>query len=348
MFRAHGADRGAVGTSVPPPGFAGQPQSQAASPSGSQPPTQSASQSLSQSPSRSGSPGNRSRLIAGAGIALLAVVAALAFLLFGSAGTQLGGPIAQAATLSSSTPGYRLHMSLQLTSSALNSPISATGSGVIDLRDHATSMSMSMNLGADPQVTQQLGGSDLRVDIIIVGTTAYVKFPSALMSSLPGSGGKWVKVDLAKLAGVPGLSSLGTSPSTADPSETLESLRSVSGSIVDFGQARVDGFATTHYRAYLSASRLLGSLPASEQSLAKPALSILQQALPGGEFPEDVWVDAHHLVRRVETSLDMQLAGQDIQENVTVDLSDYGPQAPPAAPPAGKVLDLSSLAGVAG
>ena len=87
-------------------------------------------------------------------------------------------------------------------------PDRATGSGVVDLRDHATSMSMSMNLGAEPDVTQQLGGSDLRVDMIIVGTTAYVKFPSALMSRCPGGAGKWMKVDLAKLSGVPGLSSL--------------------------------------------------------------------------------------------------------------------------------------------
>jgi hypothetical protein len=278
-------------------------------------------------------------------VALVAVVAGLAFLFLGSGGGGLGGPIAQAATLSTSTPGYRLRMSLQLASSALNGPVSATGSGVVDLRDHATSMSMSMNLGSDPSVTSQLGGAEVHANIIIVGTTAYVKFPSALMSSLPGAGDKWFKIDLGKLAGAPGLSSLGASPSTADPSETLESLRSVSGSVVDYGQAQVDGFATTHYRAFLSASRLLDSLPASDQSLAKPALSLLQQALPGGEFPEDVWIDAHHLVRRVQTTLDMDLpGGQSIQETVTVDLSDYGPQVPPVAPPASKILDLGKLA----
>jgi hypothetical protein len=275
----------------------------------------------------------------------VAVVAGLAFLFLGSGGGGLGGPIAQAATLSTSTPGYRLRMSLQLTSSALNGPVSATGSGVVDLRDHATSMSMSMNLGSDPSVTSQLGGAEVDANIIIVGTTAYVKFPSALMSSLPGAGDKWFKIDLGKLAGAPGLSSLGASPSTADPSETLESLRSVSGSVVDYGPAQADGFATTHYRAFLSASRLLDSLPSSDQSLAKPALSLLQQALPGGEFPEDVWIDAHHLVRRVQTTLDMNLpGGQSIQETVTVDLSDYGPQVPPVAPPASKILDLGKLA----
>jgi hypothetical protein len=342
MHNEHDADRGGVGPSVPPPGFDGPPQPQpASSPVGQSP-------SPSPSLSASGSPGNRSKLIAGAGSALVAVVAGLAFLLFGSGGAGVGSPIAQAATLSSSTPGFRMQMSLEMTSSALNGPISATGSGVVDLRDHATAMSMSMNLGAEPDLTQQLGGSTMRVDMILVGATAYVKLPSALMSQLQGGAGKWMQVNLAKLSGVPGLSSLENGPTTADPSQTLESLRSVSGSVLDLGQAQVDGFATTHYRAFLSASRLLGSLPASEQSLAKPALALLQQALPGGEFPEDVWIDAHHLVRRVQTTLDMDLGGQNIQETVTVDLSDYGPQVPPAAPPASKVLNLSSLAGLTG
>jgi hypothetical protein len=334
-----------VGTSVPPPGFTGPAQGE---PSAS-PALAPSSPLVSPSVSSSRAFGHRSKLLAGAAAAIAVVVAALAFLLFASGGAGVGSPIAQAATLSSSTPGYRLHMSLQLTSSALSGPITATGRGVVDLRDHATSMSMSMNLGADPDVTQQLGGSDIRAEIIIVGTTAYVKFPSALMGSLSGSPGKWVKVDIARLAGVPGLSSLGASPSTADPSETLESLRSVSGSIVDLGQARVDGIPTTHYRAFLNASRLFDSVPASEQSLVKPALSILEQALPGGVIPEDVWIDAHHLVRRVQTTLDMDLPGaQNIQETVVVDLGDYGPQVPPTAPPASKVLDVSSLAGVTG
>ena len=237
----------------------------------------------------------------------MAVAAGLAFLLLGSASGGFGGPIAQAATLSTSTPGYRLHMSLQLSSSDLNGPVSATGNGVVDLRDHATTMSMSMNIGSDPSVTSQLGGPDIDAHIIIVGTTAYVRFPA--LSSLPGAGGKWFKIDLGKLAGAPGLSSLGASPSTADPSETLESLRSVSGSLLDDGRARVDGVATTPKRAFHSASRLLDSLPASDQSLAKPALSLLRQALPGGEFPVDVWIDANHLVRRVQTTLDMDLPG---------------------------------------
>jgi hypothetical protein len=291
----------------------------------------------------------RSRLIAGAGIGLLAVVGALAFLLLGSGGTQLGSPIAQAATLSSSAPGFRMHMSMQITSSALDAPITATGTGVVDLRDHASAMSLTMNLGDASQVTQALGSSTLQVDTILNGATAYVKMPAALTSSLGTSGRSWIKVDLAKLSGLPGLTSLGDGPNTSDPSQTLQMLRSVSGSVVKLGQQRVDGVETTRYQANLSLARLADSLPATDRSLGRQVLSTLQQAAPGGEFPVDVWIDSNHFVRRVVTSLDLSFpSGPNLQEVVAVDVGDYGPQSPPATPPAREVFDATGLAGAAG
>jgi len=39
-------------------------------------------------------------------------------------------------------------------------------------------ITLAMNLGANPQVTQPLGTSTLRVRELIHGTTVYVKLPS--------------------------------------------------------------------------------------------------------------------------------------------------------------------------
>jgi len=279
----------------------------------------------------------------------VAAVAALAFLLLGSGGTQLGSPIAQAATLSSSTPGFRMHMSLQISSSALSSPITATATGVVDVRDHAGALSMVMDVGDEPQVVQQLGSSSLRFDMVTEGTTAYAKLPSALTNVLGTSGRPWLKVDAAKLSGLPGLSSLASGPTTSDPSQTLQMLKSVSGSVVNLGPQRMDGFQTTHYRAGVSLARLVDNLPSADRSAAQQAFSSLQQALPNGELPMDVWIDGEHLVRRITTSLDLSLpTGANMQETATVDFSDYGPQSPPATPPADEVFDASSLAGAAG
>jgi hypothetical protein len=321
---------------VPPPGFAGQPLVE---PSPASPPPPS---------SRSWSPRRRPRLLTAAGIGVVAVVAALAFLLLGSGGTQIGGPVAQAATLSTSTPGYRVHMWMQTTSSALDAPITASGSGIVDLRDHAISMSLAMDLGDDPQVIRQLGSSTMHLDMLLRGTTAYVKLPSSLTSAL-GASRPWVKLDLAKLSGIPGLSSLTDGPGTSDPSQALQMLRSASGNVANLGQQRVDGVETTHYRLNLSVSRLADDLPASERGAAQQALSQLSQSLPTGGFPVDVWVDGDRLIRRVVMSIDLSLpTGANMQETVIGDYSDYGPQPPPAAPPANAVVDLSDLAGATG
>jgi hypothetical protein len=211
-------------------------------------------------------------------------------------------------------------------------------------------MSLAMNLGGDSQVTQQLGGSTMRVAMVTKGDTVYVQLPAAVTAQLPTAGKQWIEVDLAKLSGIPGLSSLASNPTTSDPSQMLKALRSESGSVVDFGPQRVDGVQTTHYQAALDFSRLVGSLPSSQHAAAQQALSNLQQVLPSGEIPVDVWIDANHLVRRIGMSLDLSSpSGPSLQETVTVDLSHYGPQSPPATPPADQVLNLSSsLAGALG
>jgi hypothetical protein len=283
---------------------------------------------------------SRSKVIAA--VVAVAGVAGLAFFLLGPSGTRLGGPIAKAATVSSRTAGYRMRMAIQVTSSALSSPITATGRGVVDVRDHATSLSLLMDLGDDPQVVQQLGGSTMRVDTITHGSVVYVKLPSVLTSALSTSGKSWMKVDVAKLSSLPGLSSLASNPTTSDPSQILRSLRSVSDSIVNQGRQRVDGVATTHYQAAMSITRLADGLPSAQRS-------VLAHAVPGGTFPADVWIDGHNLVRRVLMSLDLGVPnGPSVQETVTMDLGHYGRQRPPATPPADQVQDLSSLAGAAG
>jgi hypothetical protein len=304
-------------------------------PSGHVAPTAYAEPSLSFRPERS-----RSKVIAA--LVAVAALAGLGFFLLGPSGTRLGGPIAKAATVSSRTPGYRMRMAIQLTSSALSAPITATGRGVVDVRDHATSLSLLMDLGDDPQVVGQLGVSTMRIDTITHGSVVYVKLPPVLTSALSTSGKSWMKVDVAKLSSLPGLSSLASNPTTSDPSQILTSLRSVSDSIVNEGRQRVDGVWTTHYRAAMSISRLADGLPSAQRSA-------LAHAVPGGTFPADVWVDKRNLVRRVLMSLDLGVPnGPSVQETVTMDLGHYGRQRPPATPPADQVQDLSSLAGAAG
>jgi hypothetical protein len=291
-------------------------------------------------------PSRRPRLTLVAPIAVAAAVAAVVFAVSG--GTSKLDPVAQAATTSANAPGFQMHFAMEMTSSALPTALTATGNGSFDPRDRTGSMSFAMNFGNDPRVAQALGSSTVSMQEILRGATVYMKLPAAVMNALPTSGKQWIAVDLAKVTGIPGLSSL-SNPVSSDPSQMLQYLRAASDSIVAEGHQRVDGLETTHYHADLSLSRVADALPSAYRSAAQQALSILQQSLKVHDIPVDVWIDAKHLVRRIQMTFSANLpSSQTLHEGMTIDISHYGPQPQPALPPAGQVTSLGGLTGLGG
>jgi hypothetical protein len=241
-------------------------------------------------------------------------------------------------------------LNVTMTSPAFGGPVLASGDAVVDPRDHALSMSMLIDFSQVPQVSQALGSPTMQMDMILDGESIYMQIPPALRSAAPQLGGKtWIRMNLAKLTGVPGLSSLGNDPTMSNPGQLLQYLRAASGGVTNEGRQRVDGVPTTHYHAELSLDSLATNVPAGDRAAVQQALSKLQQATNGQGIPVDVWVDAHHLVRRM--SMVISLApptGPALEETVTADLTDYGQQPRPTLPPADQVTDLSSLAAGAG
>ncbi len=258
-------------------------------------------------------------IAAGAGAVVVALVA---FLLLGSGAAKLD-PVAQAAMRSQSAGGFRVRMAMSVGSSGLAGPITAAGSGVVDVRDHAASMSLSMNSGNSAPGT-------LRFEAVIEGRTVYMKLPPQASGALGALGKPWIKIDLSKVTSVPGLSSLGSGSAAYDPGKLLSYLSSVSNGVVSEGREQVDGIDTTHYHADLDGNVILGSLPAATRQLLQ-----LQT------IPVDVWIDGSNLVRRIQMTV---AAGQIMNVSVTEDVFDYGPQPPPSLPPADQVQDLSGLA----
>jgi hypothetical protein len=267
----------------------------------------------------------------------------------GSTSTPGSDPIAQAATLSSNTPGYRMNYAMSITGPNLPAPVTGTGSAIVDLRDRAASVSFAIDFSGEPQIAQVLGSTTMNMRMIVDGGVVYMSLPSVLLRELPGLGGKqWLKISVPKVTGLPGLGSLGSDPTMSDPSQMLEYLRANSSSVTDEGQQQVDGVETTHYRAILDLNNLAANVPASEQAAVRQALSQLEQAAGSEGLPIDVWIDAQHLVRRVAMSLSMHTAnGGTIAMNETADLTDYGPQPRPTPPPDGQVQDLTNLIHVA-
>jgi hypothetical protein len=312
-----------VSASVPPPGFVPPPSASTPDPAPAPITT----------PSRPRVP----RRFIAAGLGLLAAVA-VAFVVLASTSNQAVDPIAQAASASSNQPGFRMNMTFSITSPAFGAPIAASGTAVVDPRDKAAAMSLRFDYSQLPQAAQALGGGTLQLAMIVDGRDLYVKLPQAVVNKVAKLGGKpWVKVNVAKAAGVPGLSSLGGDPTTSDPAAMLQELRAGAGSVTNAGQQQVDGVQTTHYRAALSPERLWSNVPSSERALA-------QKLMGSAEIPVDVWIDAHHLVRRVTMSLALgSPSGPGLQETFTADISDYGPQSRPTPPSADQVTDASNL-----
>jgi hypothetical protein len=288
----------------------------------------------------------RSKALAG-GLVLAATVGAV-LVLFGSTNSQVTDPIAKAASLSSSTPGYRMKLFVTMNMPGLSQPLTASGNAIVDVRDQAASMSFAMDFSQVPQAAQKLGSSTLSLDMIFDRGTVYMKLPAAIANSAPDFGGKqWLELNVPKLAGLPGLSSLGNNSSMRDPSDVLQYLRADSVSVTDEGQQRVDGMQTTHYHAALELDRLAADVPSAAQSVVQQSLSQLEQSSGVHEVPVDVWIDAHHLVRRIALAIGTAAGGgPTLQE--TADLSDYGPQPRPTPPPADQVQDLSSLIHIGG
>lgn len=335
-----------MSTSVPPPGFEATPTPGSATPLPA--PGGAERPAPGYVPQAASPASDHRRLLAAGGLGLV-VVGVLAFLLLGSGGGPLSDPVAQAATVSSQTAGYRMHMTINASADGI--PLNATADGVVDLPDHAASMSMTMDMSQIPQAAQALGGSTtMQLGMIMVGGDMYMRFPATLASHIPSLGSKpWLKLNLSKLTGLPGLSSVMSSPTTTDPTQVLRYLRADSDSITSDGNQVVGGVQTTHYSVELNLDHLPANLPAADQAGFQKALSQVEQVTGVHDLPADVWIDAHHLVRQMVMTLDMHPGtGPAIQETITVDLSDYGRQQPPTPPPADQVQDLTSALGGSG
>lgn len=286
---------------------------------------------------------------AGAGALSLAACAVALAGCGSSSVANVVDPVAQAATISTNTSGYRVNLAMTMTDPALSTPITATGQGAFDVPAHAGVFTISLNFGNSPQIAQVLGGSTLRMEELIKGQTFYMKLPPAITSKVPTFGSKpWLELNLAQLAassGVPGLGSLASNPTTENPSELLNFLRAASGKVITVGTAQVNGVHTTEYRGSINLDRVPDAMPAASRPAARQAIQSLERVTSLRELPFEVWVDGQHLVRRLALTFSETVSGQTVTASMRLDIPEYGPQSVPAAPPAGQVTNLNALTG---
>ena len=284
----------------------------------------------------------------GAVVAAAAAAGPVAVTASGCGAASTLDPVAKAASISTTTPGFQMRFAVRFGSPQLSTPLTATGTGSIDARDRTGSVVFVMNAGNDPELKKALGGSTLRLQELVDGTTVYVKLPPAIASKLPG-GRPWMKIDLAKASGIAGFSSLANNPVSSDPSQFLSYLRATSGHVSKQGSEVVNGVQTTHYHATISLDRVPDTLPSASRKGAKQAVSSIEQLTGLKQLPVDAWIDANNLIRRMRLSFAESVAPSvKLNIGMTMDFVKYGPQPKPRFPSADQVSDASSLSSVGG
>jgi hypothetical protein len=247
------------------------------------------------------------------------------------------GPLANAAAVTSAAGGAHMSLSARIEAPSLPSAVTMTGGGFFNYKAHEGAFAITLAGLPANAVT----GSSTTMEEVFKGTNAYVG--SALLAGkLPG-GARWMKLDLARLGQAVGVGPSQLLGGQSNPAQFLEYLKASGGSVQTVGQDTVRGVATTHYRGAIDLNKLASVLSQQtgnsslrstyEKSIAKLGLSSL---------PVDVWADSHHLVRKLELTMNAPAGGQQFGLHMTIELFEFGSTPSVKTPSASETFDATS------
>ena len=243
-------------------------------------------------------------------------------------------PVAQAANTTAKTTSSRFDFRASINAGSAGS-FSFNGNGVFDGKNK--SGWMNMHFAMPPAVQLQLGSADPSMEMIFDGSHGLVMYMRSQLFDKMVPTGKWVKMDLEKIAKKEGVD-LGaiTNVNQADPSQSLSMLMASSNARVT-GSERIRGVQTTHYAFNIDFAKLAHDNKAFKQ---------LQEATGSVSAPAEAWIDAKGRVRRLAVTMSMggQL-GTPMTMTMTEELYDFGVRTNVTPPADDLVVDLSSLSG---
>lgn len=217
---------------------------------------------------------------------------------------------------------------------------SMDGKGVVDFPNEEMRMSVKM---------EPMGNFQMRM----VDGVAYQRMPQQMRAQM-GGGKPWIEMDLDSFYEQQyGMSySEMQGGASTDPTQQLEYLRGVSGSVEQVGKEEVRGVQTTHYRAVVDLEKAFAKTGAGNTS---EAYDQMVQQMGTGEVPVDVWIDEQDRVRRYRMDMEMNVpAGQPAQGGDTVgemkvrvttvqEYFDFGIPVEVSPPPAGKTMSMEQF-----
>ncbi|MGB8005163.1 MAG: hypothetical protein WCF27_13000 [Gaiellaceae bacterium] len=270
-------------------------------------------------------------------ILFLLCVPLCAFALAGCAG---GGdalsldPVAQAANTTAANTSSRFEFRASLNAGSTGS-FSFHGNGIFDGKGKSGWMNMHFALPASAQ--QQLGTADASMEMIYDGSHGLVMYMRSALFNRMLPTGKWVKMDLGKLAKKEGVDmSALMNANQADPSQSLRMLMASNGARVT-GTDTIRGVRTTRYTFRIDFAKLAHDNKAFKE---------LAQAAGSLSAPADAWIDAQGHVRRLALTLSLgSQLGSPMSMSMTEDLYDFGVHVNVTPPSDDMVVDLSALSG---
>jgi hypothetical protein len=270
------------------------------------------------------------------GLSLLCLLICASALVGCAGGDALAlDPVAQAASTTATTTSSRFEYRASLTTPSVGS-FSFQGNGTYDGK-HKSGW-MNMHFALPPAYQLQLPSSDPTMEMIFDGSHGLVMYMrSALFDKLVPVG-KWVKMDVGKMAEQKGVDLGGImSANRADPSQSLRILMASSGNARVTGSERIRGVQTTHYAFDIDFEKL---------ARGNEAFKNLTEAAGSVSAPAEAWIDAKGRVRRLAVSMSMGAKlGTPMTLTMTEDLYDFGVQVNVTPPSGDAVVDLAALTG---
>lgn len=252
-----------------------------------------------------------------------------------------GATVAQAAGATAGAAGAKVALTMTMQVPGVARPVSATGGGyeVFKRRNGRLSFRFS-SLGAVP-------ASQATFDVLYAYPTFFMRSP-LFARSLP-AGKTWLKLDVGGALRQQGIDISALPSSQSDPSQYLDFLRATRGRVQKLGTDVVRGVATTHYKAVADLSHYPQLLAPAKRPAASRAVSQLIKLTGTRELPTEVWIDAHHMIRRLRLQTAFKqlagpLAGKRLSMNETIEFFDFGPKPLIKPPPASQTYDETTLA----
>jgi hypothetical protein len=237
-------------------------------------------------------------------------------------------PIAQAATRTAQMPGSRATIEAIYSSSALASPVVATGEGVYSARTGRSRVTLSV---------PSPGVGTMAVKVVGDERTLYIRSGEIAESLPPGRG--WIGLQPW----------LGHTESTAlagngNTGGTLEMLRAVDDDVESLGEEEVRGVVTERYSGSVDLKRYAELLRGEGKGALARQMEATAKLMPGGNDVE-VWIDARGMVRKTRMVMTMPTAeGRPaLTMDMRIELFDFGIDPKVRLPNRNRVFDATPL-----